>query len=441
MSKATPLTTKQRERIYAGKLQGMTLQALADEIGCSVYTARKWWRVGREGGWNALHGKAKGPTIKGTLAHFDPQIQQAALLLKKAHPTWGANRVLIELSNKAEFRGLKLPSRSRLQLFFKERCPEHVATQLPKKATAKSKKPPRAQATHEIWQVDTKEGLHLQDGTIASIFSIRDPFAGAIIASQAFSVKSARHWRKLTLSEVQQVLRLAFSQWQTLPDAIQSDNELLFNGSPTDPMPSALTLYLRGLGVKHLLARPGTPTDQAHVERTHRTLAGLAFSQEAPADLTQLQKALDQERQIYNHQFPSRASDCAGRPPLVAHPELLKPRRFYQVEQELALFNIQRVYEYLATFRFERKVSSSGQVSLGRQMYSVGRTNKGLALTICCDANKKQWVFLHKQAAGEEKELARRKIKNLSASSLTGLESLKIANQVPIQLTLPYLIG
>jgi hypothetical protein len=61
---------------------------------------------------------------------------------------------------------------------------------------------------------------------------------------------------------------------------------------------------------------------------------------------TSLQQHLDQERAQYNQLFPSRAGDCGGRPPLVAHPELLKPHRLYRPEAELSLFSLQRVADY-----------------------------------------------------------------------------------------------
>jgi hypothetical protein len=172
------------------------------------------------------------------------------------------------------------------------------------------------------------------------------------------------------------------------------------------------------------------------------------LSGEALADLTHLQQALDRERHIYNHEFPSRASDCAGRPPMVTHPELLRPRRFYQPELELALFDIQRVYDYLATFTFERKVSVSGQVSLGRRMYSIGRKHAGKSVLVRFDTHQKQWVFLLKPEEEEKEpteeleaeELARRTPKNLDVQTLTGLDPEDFQSVPSVQLTLPCLL-
>lgn len=179
----------------------------------------------------------------------------------------------------------------------------------------------------------------------------------------------AKHWRKLDWTEACEVVREGAAEWHTLPEALLTDNELCLVGGPNDPFPGLFTLWLVGLGVQHLRIRPHCPTDHPHTERNHRTLDGLAMNTEDLANLATLQQALTRERRVYNHAFPSQASDCAGRPPLEAHPELLCPRRPYCREAELALFELQRVYDHLATFTFERKVNSVGRVSLGRQMY------------------------------------------------------------------------
>ena len=444
MKKRAPLTQAEKERIYEGKLQERTLGDMAHEVCCSVSCARKWWRRGHDHGWQGLRARQYGPKRTGILSRFDERIADKSLTHKRSHPRWGADRVLIELRKEPELTALKLPKRSRLAAFFKERCPECVASRKPRKPAPA--RPPRVTGVHELWQLDTQEGTRLHDGSIASICNIRDPVGAAMIASQSFSVKTGRHWRKLTVQEVRSVLRAGFSEWKTLPDGVQTDNELVLTGSPTDPYPSLLTLWLRGLGVKHCFIRPNTPTDQPHVERNHRTLDDFALNEEALTNLTCLQQALDRERRMYNHEFPSRASDCAGYPPLVAHPELLQPRRFYQPELELALFDMQRVYDYLATFTFERKVSASGQVSLGRRIYSVGRPHAGKSVLVCFDACQQQWVFFaepeEERAEEQEKEeLARRALKDLDIQTLTELNPEDFQPAPPMQLTFPCFVG
>jgi transposase InsO family protein len=439
MSNQSPLSLAQKERIYQGKLQGRTLSELAAEVGCTVHCARKWWRAGRDKGMERLRAPRRSRSQSGVLSQFDPRVVEAALTLKRAHRRWGANRVLVELKWSPELSGLRLPGRSRLAAFFKARCPECVAARKPRPAPPK--RPLRATAVHEMWQLDNQEGIRLRSNEIATICNIRDPVGAAMIASRAFAVQTKRHWRKLEWIEVRDVLRDAFGEWQTLPDEVQTDNELGLAGGPNDPFPGKLTLWLVGLGITHRFIRPGCPTDQPQIERNHRTLDGLALDEEALADREHLQQALDRERQVHNHHFPSQASDCAGQPPLTAHPELLRPRRYYTPELELALFDLQRVYDYLAMFTFQRKVNASAQVSLGRRMYSLGkklvRERQVTTVLVRFDPHRREWVFLTEN----EEELVRRPPKDLDVQTLTGLDPSAIQITQPVQLTLPFLVA
>lgn len=439
MSNQSRLSLAQKERIYRGKLEGHTLPELATEVGCTIHCARKWWRLGRDKGLEGLRAPRRGRGQSGVLSQFAPCVAEVALTLKRAHPRWGAKRVLVELRGDPELSGLRFPGRSRLAAFFKEHCPECVAAH--KRRPDPPKRLPRASAVHEVWQLDNQEGIRLRNGEIATICNIRDPVGAAMIASRAFAVQTKRHWRKLEWTEVRDVLREAFSEWRTLPDEVRTDNELGLAGSPNDPFPGKLTLWLAGLGVAHRLIRPGCPTDQPQIERNHRTLDGFALDEQAMSDQEHLQHALDRERNVHNHHFPSQASDCAGRPPITAHPELLKPRRYYAPQLELALFDLQRVYDYLATFTFKRTVSASAQVSLGRKMYSLGkelvREQKVSTVLARLDPVRREWVFLTE----DEEELVRRPLKDLDVQTLTGLDPAVAQVTQPVQLTLPFLVA
>jgi hypothetical protein len=436
MSNRAPLTTAEKEQIYQGKLQGKTLAEVAAEVNCSLSCARKWWRRGRTEGVSGLTEQREGRPAKGILSTFEVAVIERALKHKRRHPRWGARRVLVELAKEPTLRGMHLPSASRLAGLFKERCPECVTT--PSSLQPVPIRPPRATRVHEIWQLDSQEGIRLADGQIATICNIRDEVGAAFIASCAFGVKTTDHWRKLTLSEVRQVVRTGFTEWCTLPEALMTDNELGLAGNPTDPYPSQLTLWLVGLGVRHLFIRPGCPTDQPQIERGHLMLDNFSFDEASLLNLATLQQTLDREREQYLRHFPSRASDCAGRPPLVAHPELCQPRRLYQPEQELALFNHQHVADYLATFTFQRKVSVTGQVSLGGYIYSFGRTYAGQDVFVRFDARTWQWVMLTKTETNEPgQELTRRPPKGLDVETLTGLDPQTYQLTAPVQLMLP----
>lgn len=440
MGNRIPLSQAEKEQIYRGKLQGQTHAELAKALGCSQETVRKWWKRGRKTGLEGLRKQRRGRQAKGILSQFDARVAQKAEAFKNQHHGWGADRVLIELRKEKQLAGLRFPKRSRLAAFFKARCPQAVKVYKAPPAPAKL---PQPQAVHEVWQLDNQEGIALSNGETAIICNIRDPYGAAPIASEAFSGKVTTRSRKLTVAEFRQVLRHAFTEWQTLPDSVWTDNELRLIGNPASDFPSLLTLYLAGLGVRHRFIRPGRPTDHAQVERGHRTLDNLAFSAEALQDLDHLQQALDRERQVYLLEFPSHASDCAGRPPLVAHPELLHPRRYYHPDLEPVLFSMQRMFQFLATFTFERKVSDTACVALAHQV-SIGRKLarqlRERIVWIRCDPLTQEWIIYQKPSHPQDElvELTRRPITHLTYAAITGLDpSLPLPAQ-PVQLPLPF---
>jgi transposase-like protein len=431
MATRTPLTLAEKERIYAEKIRGRALPAIATDLGCSRETARKWWRLARDYGCVAFHQPRRGRAATGVLSRFPPAITQRALALKREHPAWGPDRILTELDRDPTLIGQPPPSRSRLAVLFKTACPEVVAAPQPRTPPAAA--PPEVTAVHECWQLDFQEAIPLADDHRASICTLRDPVGAAILASQAFDVTGGERGRRLSWEEVRGVIRSAFARWETLPDSIQTDNEACLGGQPTDPAPSRLTLWLVGLGVQHRFIRPNTPTDQAEVERTHRTLDGFVGLPDPRLDVIHLQQRLDSERDLHNRHFASRASDCGGRPPLIAHPELLRPRRPYRLEWEQALFDEQRVYAELATIPLTRKVTSSGQIHLYGTLRSVGRGLAGQMVSVQCDAVARVWVVTVADGA----EVKRLPVHGLDVTSLTGIAATPAVNLPPIQLTLP----
>ena len=118
---------------------------------------------------------------------------------------------------------------------------------------------------------------------------------------------------------------------------------------------------------------------------------------------------------------------------MLAHPELEVPRRPYRLEWERQLFNEQRVYDYLASIRLERKVSSTGQIQLRGRSCGVGRAVAGQSVIVQCDAETHEWV-VHQSNGVEVKRLP---ICGLDVTTLTGITDMPMSDVPPLQLTLP----
>jgi len=422
------LSIADRIEIYMLKQAGHTLNEISQTKGISYQTARKWWRVGRDYGLEGIRAHTRGRPRKGASSSFHPEVLAAAIQLKRKHRRWGANCVLVELAKRKKYTDRQLPSRSRLQAIFQAHCPECVGNWA---HHIKLPKPPKAQAVHEVWQLDHQEGLPLKDGCKATLCNVRDPVGAAIIASQAFEVSTAKRWRKLTWEQVRQVLRQAFCEWQTMPDCVHTDNEMSLGGNPNDPFPSWLTLWLAGLGIRHAFIRSHRPTDQAEVERCHRTMDAFSDDQDSRANL-------ERERHQHNHLFPGRASDCTGPPPLMAHPELLTARRPYYPEHELARFDIQRVYDLLAATPLDRKVNRNGQITLKGKHYSVGLHLANLHVEVRFVPHSKEWVCYQIGDDGQLEECARRPLVGFDVQTITGFQPAKEPqHSPPLQLSIP----
>ena len=72
------------------------------------------------------------------------------------------------------------------------------------------------------------------------------------------------------------------------------------------------------------------------------------------ADPVQLWQGLDARRARLNHDIPSRV--LGGQAPLQAYPNASHSGRHYRPEWEANLLDLNRVYQYLATYRWFRLV-------------------------------------------------------------------------------------
>ena len=89
MPATRPTTIQQRQEIMQLAQTGLSHQSIAQDVGVSVWTARKWARRTRAGDLAALVSHLGRP-VAGTLADSPPLVRCVALRLKRQHPTGGA---------------------------------------------------------------------------------------------------------------------------------------------------------------------------------------------------------------------------------------------------------------------------------------------------------------------------------------------------------------
>jgi hypothetical protein len=429
MAHSRSLTAAQRETIFHEKLHGHSLKELAQDQHCSESCARKWWRVGRDQGLDGLHRPRSARSAPGVLSSFDPLVAERVLVLKRQHPKRGATRILHDLVSDPDLLGYALPKRSSLAEFFHQVCPELLHSYQRQPAP-----PPRARHVHELWQLDGKEHVVLQDGTIATVLDVREPVACIFLGSFAHAVQTEKHWRKLTLCETQDDLRAVFTEFG-LPVGIQTDRENLYGRPGREAFPTLFTLWLVGLGIQHHFGRPNQPTDQPQVERGHRTLFDWMAQPDPIANLGALQANLDTARYKHNAVLPSRAGDCQGGIPLQMHPEVLQVQRPYHPTAELSLFALARVDQFLSQFTWQYKVSATGQIGIQDHQYGIGMAHAGKTIDVRFDPRNREFIFNDAQTALEMK---RHPAYRLDASTITGLAAPKLMDLQPIQLSFAF---
>lgn len=419
---ATRMTTvHQRQEMARLAAAGQPYQVIADQTGVSFWTVRKWVRQAKAGGLPALLTHFGRPAI-GPMAGFDPLIRYVALRLKRQHMTWGAAYIVKKMTEHPLLHDKKLPNATTVWRYWRS-----FGDRLRKKRHPIEDKLPLAGSAHGVWQLDAKESVPIPGVGATTFNQARDEF-GRITVMHRIHPAEAPDQRivKLTAAQVQQDCRIAFTQWG-LPDAIQTDRASIFVDADPSPFPTPLTLWWVGLGIEHRLIPRHTPKRNGSVERSHRTLNERTLSGQQFSSAAELQKQVDADWHELNAECPSRARSCAGQPPLLAHPELLLPRRRYRPEWELDLFAVQRVYSYLAARTWTRSVSQNGQVSLGGTHYGLGRKWAGQTVTVSFDAADCQFIFTQvrpESAAGRRLVgLAPvvRSAKGLSVEALTGL--------------------
>jgi hypothetical protein len=417
---ATRATTVQQRQEMARLVdQGESYQSVADQTGVSFWTARKWIRRGQRDGLSALV-TIFGRPATGPMSSFDPLVRYVALRLKRQHKTWGAAYVVKKMDERPSLKGKKLPSPTAVWRYWRS----FGDRLFPKRRPTQPKHPP-AGVAHGVWQMDAKESVPVAGVGVVTIDQARDEFGRVTVMHRIHPAEQPeQRIVKLTTAQAQQDCRIAFAEWG-LPDAIQTDQASIFVDADPTPFPSQLTLWWVGLGIEHHLI--SSPQQNGCIERGHRTLNERTLVDQRFDDADELQKQVNADWHELNAECPSRAKGCNGQPPLVAHPELLVPRRPYRPEWELDLFDLKRVDEHLADHTWVRTMSEVGQVSLGGHRYGLGKAWAGQTVSIRFDPEQRQFVFTQVKPKSKRGQRlpdlppVRLDAKGLSVEEITGL--------------------
>ena len=427
-------TVGERQAFYERHVAGMSYEQIAALYGRSKECVRYWCRRQRDGGSCQ---SAYQRTPAGLLRRFDPKVRYCILRLRLTHPRWGPASILLHLRKRRSLRGLALPSVAAIGRYLHQWARFRRA---PRRQAAASPRPEAATAVHERWQLDFKVKIGLDDGSFVHLLNACDETSGACLGGLVLAAPLvAQTVARIQESQVRAFLRSLMARWQTLPDAVQTDSEsTLVAPAKADAFPSYFTMWLVALGIAHQVIRRGKPTDNAEVERCHRTLNDYAVVGNEDKRADQLQTIVEQAVEELLYERPSRGKACAGRPPAVAYPQLGTPRRPFRPAQELAAFDLARVDAFLATFTWRRRAGKYGQVAIGQQRrYSIGRKHGSREVLVRFDPADRHFVFY--DAAEPQRLLARRPARGLEVADILDIAPWPAGPGIQ-QLPLPFVL-
>lgn len=416
----------ERQRIVELAQAGHSDAAIAATTGWSVAAVRKWRRRGLSAGPAGLLSHLGRP-VGGALSQFPAAMRQALHEWRTAHPGWGPATLHAELARDDRFAAQRLPSRASLARWL--RVEHFVAPRWPRQAQA-TPALSRASAAHEVWELDARGYERVEAVGMISLINLADRFSRVKLLSYPCFLGRERVTRYANCADYQMALRLAFLRWG-LPDALAVDHDGIYydNTCPT-PFPTALCLWLAGLGVELRFSRPGRPTDHGMIERSHQTWAQQVLVGQRFGDWDALYDALQQRLAFLNEHLPCRTTD--DQPPLVACPAARQPRRPYDLAAEPALFSLARVDALLRQGEWARQVDSQGGVRLGGQRYWLGPPWAKHPVLITLQPDDRRLLFRDRLVD----QTRTWPIKGLEAADLMG-DFARILTLQPLQLPLP----
>ena len=198
------------------------------------------------------------------------------------------------------------------------------------------------------------------------------------------------------------------------PEQMRLDNGMPWGTQST--LPSAMGLWLVGLGIELRDGRPARSTDNAVVERSHGVLDQWVVPEQC-ADFTDCQQQLTWAVQTQRERY--RLANRQTR--RQSYPGLYTNERSYSPDAEPQQWSLDRVRHYLARFHFQRKVERNGQITLFANHYSAGRQYARQYIEIQLDASTDQWVMRDEYGH----ELRRQPAKELSYELISQLRLAK----------------
>jgi transposase InsO family protein len=217
-------------------------------------------------------------------------IEARIVAVRDAHPAWGARKIARCL----EREGLDCPAVSTVHQILRR----HDRIAAPPGGAVAQQRFEKPQP-NLLWQMDFKGWVPVADGSRCHPLTIVDDHSRYDLCLEACADEQG--------STVQSRLELTFGRYG-LPEAFFVDNGGPWGDSGGQRW-TRLCVWLLKLGIAVLHSRPYHPQSRGKNERFHRTLKAEVFALRRFRTLSEVQRAFDLWRTIYNLERPHEALD------------------------------------------------------------------------------------------------------------------------------------
>jgi transposase len=207
MARRTSL--EERVRMVEWAEAGMSDRQIAERLGCSKETVRKWRRRGLKAGRSGLASQMGRPR-RGALSTYPVEIGTALHQWRQAHPGWGPQTLRAELGADERFAHQGLPSLATIGRFLREqgltrRYERH--SDLPQSAQLKAGEP------HAVWEMDARGHSYVPEVGMVGLINLNDRFSHLRLLSYPCWLGQKRAQRYPSTEDYQIAVRLAFTDW------------------------------------------------------------------------------------------------------------------------------------------------------------------------------------------------------------------------------------
>ena len=389
MSRST--TLEERLQIITLFECGLTDQGIAEKMGWSLSTVRKWRRKYQKEGRPGLASNMGRPR-KGALSSYPKKDRVQIAGMRRQHPGWGPKTIHAELClTGAEKR---IPSPASIGRYLKE---QGLSRNYQRHSELPNSEKPPVTRPHQLWKMDASGPIVVPDLGLVALINISDCVSRLRTMSYPVISGKKRVTHNPDTVDYQTALRLTFMEYG-IPECIQVDRAAVFyDNRSKSPFPTRFHLWLIALGIDLCFSRPRMPTDQAIVERCHQLWDQQCLQGQTFTSWNELFRRLQDRRDFINHHLP--CASLNDQPSLVVFPEATHSGRQYRPEYEHELLDVSRIWQYLAKGQWFRLVSKVGVFSIGGQQYYLDYTLAGQQIELTFDPES--CVFVCHNDAGE----------------------------------------